>query len=89
MVDVEGKIIQRFKVTQTEKAEGVEVWFTQTGVSTSDTIVLGEFTTIADADLVNKSTKASIACTVATNVITVGGSVSGVAVEGHAFISAV
>ena len=46
--------------------------------TTADTVTVGELTTILDTVAVDLSTGADVACTEATNVVTIGGAVASV-----------
>jgi len=55
--------------------------------TTADTVTVGELSTILDTVALDLSTGASVACTEATNVVTIGGAIAAVpiliTVAGH------
>ena len=46
--------------------------------TTADTVTVGELSTILDTQALDLSTGAAVACTEATNVVTIGGAVAAV-----------
>jgi hypothetical protein len=65
------KSLETYVVTEAITKKRMVFEVANPGVSTDDTVTLGDFTTIASVHLCKKSDGAEIACTKATNVITV------------------
>ena len=72
MADRPETVVERGTVVVTEAVLKKRLVFEAT-VSTDDTITLGDLTTINSAHLAKKSDGSEVACTTATNMITVTG----------------
>jgi len=77
-------ITYRSEYTRTVEVKKKEIGFSVSSASTGDTITISDVTTLASAHLYKKSDGTEVACSIATNVITVGGSVSSVDLGGIA-----